>query len=257
MDLVRFEPAMFESYERVNRMFAERVMAASDAEDAIWVHDYHFMTMGAHLRTLGAKQRIGFFLHIPFPVPEVFSALPHYQEILKALCAYDVIGFQTDGDVEAFLRCVKEFGHGRKVKSKTENIYDVQAYGQRFKAGRFSISIDTNDLMLAADKAELSPTTLRLRASLDGRPMIIGVDRLDYTKGITHRVQSFHHMLQQSPEWLGKVSYIQITPPSRSEVEEYADIRHTLEGLAARVNGMNADIDWVPIRYINKSASVS
>jgi trehalose 6-phosphate synthase len=255
LDLTRYSPSMYESYQSVNRAFAQKIAKFAGAGDAIWVHDYHLMAMASHLRELNVQERIGFFLHIPFPVPEVFTALPMHMEILKSLCAYDVVGFQTDTDLQAFLRCIGELGGGRKVKSPRENVYEVQAFGRKFKAGRFSISIDTSDLMMVADRAEIEPKTQKLRQSLDGRKMIVGVDRLDYTKGLMHRLSAFDHLLQQHPEHNNEVSFIQITPPSRTDVEEYGKMREQLEGLAANINGKHAEIDWVPIRYINKSYS--
>ena len=253
LDLSHFEAPMFESYEAVNRQFAEKVASVTKPGDVIWAHDYHLMTFARHLREMGVKERMGFFLHIPFPVPEIFAALPSYMEIMKGLCAYDVLGFQTDIDLQAFIRCVTELAGARAVKSVHENMFEVQVFGRSFKAGRFSISIDTADLMMAADRAAIAPKTLQLKKSLMDRALLIGVDRLDYTKGLVQRLQAYGELLKTHPEYLNKVSYVQITPPSRTDVESYGDIRHDMESLAARINGVNADIDWVPLRYINKS----
>ena len=253
LDLSHFSPEMYDDYQSVNHRFAEEVHKVAEADDVIWAHDYHLLSFAAHLRELGNRRRVGFFLHIPFPVPEVFCALPFYPEILKALCAYDVLGFQTDMDLQAFLRCITELGGGHKSKSPQENMYDITAFGMNFRAGRFSISIDTGDLMLAADRSEIDPKTVKLRQSLRSRYMLIGVDRLDYTKGLMQRLEAYQHFLHQWPEYNNKVTYVQITPPSRTDVEEYGKMREDLEGMAAHINGENSDIDWVPIRYLNKS----
>jgi trehalose 6-phosphate synthase len=221
----------------------------------VWVHDYQLITLGAHLRHAGVQEKLGFFLHIPFPTPEVYTALPHYMELLKGLCAYDLVGFQTDGDLQAFLRCVTELAGGRKTKTIHEGVYDVQAFGRKFRAGRFAISIDTATLEKLAQKEADGEKVQRVRASLVGRSMLIGVDRLDYTKGLPQRLEAFHHFLQDNPDYCNKVSYVQITPTSRMDVVDYGVIRGQLEKLAAHINGVNADIDWVPIRYVNKSFS--
>jgi trehalose 6-phosphate synthase len=244
---------MFEGYESVNKQFAQKVAALSKPGDIIWAHDYHLLTFARHLRDMGVKERIGFFLHIPFPVPEIFAALPYYMDIIRGICSYDVVGFQTEPDVQAFLRCISDLAGGRVSKTLHENMYEVQVFGRTFKAGCFSISIDTHDLMLAADRAAISPKTQQLKDSLQDRALLIGVDRLDYTKGLIQRLESYSELLKKYPEYRGKVSYVQITPPSRGDVEIYENIRNDMESLAARINGTNADIDWVPLRYINKS----
>ena len=202
---------------------------------------------------MGLWKERDFFLHIPFPVPEVFTALPNYKDMLKFLCAYDVLGFQTDNDLQAFFRCISELGRGNKPKPVHENMYEVTAFGRTFRAGCFSISIDTNELMLAADSSELDPETIKLKESLGECQMLIGVDRLDYTKGSVERLDAYQNLLEQWPQYRSKVSYVQITPPSRIEVRDYHKIRQQLEERAARINGENSEINWSPLRYINRS----
>jgi trehalose 6-phosphate synthase len=252
LGLTRYQKEMFEGYQRVNRHFAELAARAAKKGDRIWVHDYQLILLGAYLRELGVKERIGFFLHIPFPVPEVYVALPHYMELLKGLCAYDLVGFQTESDLQAFLRCLTELAgaHTRCIRS---GIHEVQAFGRRFRAGCFPISIDTAHLEKAAARSAATAKIVNLQKSLGGRSMLIGVDRLDYTKGLSRRLEAFGHFLTTNPDYRNRVSYIQIAPPTRTEVVEYGVVREQLERLAAHINGVHAEIDWVPIRYINRS----
>lgn len=255
LGLTNFNRDMFDGYERVNRRFAEVVAQHTRSGDTLWVHDYQLLTLGRYLREAGIQERTGFFLHIPFPVPEVLTALPVYEEILQGLSAYDLIGFQTVTDLQAFIRCITELAGGAELRTLDDGIIELQAFGRKFRAGCFPISIDTEDMVRAAAAAVHSAEARQLYRSLNGRSMLIGVDRLDYTKGLTQRLEAFNHFLHTSPEYSGKVSYVQITPTSRDEVDSYKTMREQLEGLAARINGTNADIDWVPIRYINRSFS--
>ena len=255
MGLTHYSPAMFEGYENVNRQFAEIVSLRAEASDTIWVHDYHLLTLGKHLRDRGmAENRIGFFLHIPFPVPEVLSALPVRLIILEALCQYDLVGFQTEHDVKAFISCLAQIGDGSKITERDDH-YEIEAFGRRFRAGCFPISIDTAEMIEMANIAENELKTIQFSESLGGRKLLIGVDRLDYTKGLLPRMEAYGHFLDHYPEQKGQVSYVQITPTSRSNVGEYRLLQEQVEGIAAHINGTHADVDWVPIRYVNKSFS--
>jgi trehalose 6-phosphate synthase len=191
---------------------------------------------------------MGFFLHIPWPPADVFFALPPHEELIRAMASYDLVGFQTQFDAENFASCVMREGMGRRVGDK---IYD--AYGRVFRIGAFPISIDTAkiaDLALAADNNSI---VKRLDRSLEGRKLVVGVDRLDYSKGITHRIEAFSRFMESSPENRGQVVYLQVTPKSRSDVPEYAEQQKQVAELAGRVNGALGDVDWTPIRYINRS----
>ena len=219
MDLCQFTPSMYEGYKRVNQKFAREVADVVGPNDIVWAHDYHLLLMGSELRALNVQQRLGFFLHIPFPVPEVFVGLPHHAELLQGLSAYDVIGFQTDKDLQAFLRCLTDIFKVPVISQIAENIYEITAFGRTFRAGKFSISIDTNELMLAADRSEIDPETIKLKESLGDRPLLIGVDPLDYTKGLVERFTAYQYFLARYPQYKGNVSYIQIAPPTRTDVK--------------------------------------
>jgi len=250
LDLAAFDRRFFSGYQRVNRQLAERLMPMLEADDLVWVHDYHLIPFGEGLRRLGYRSRIGFFLHIPFPAREMLLALPTHGELVRALFAYDLIGFQTENDLRAFHDYVAEEAGGRVNGDGT-----VTAFGHTIRAEVFPIGIDTEDFAALARTPEAQRQMRRLANSLQGRQLVIGVDRLDYTKGLVDRVQAFERLLESYPEMRGRVSMMQIAPPSRSEVPEYADIRHSLEATAGHINGRFAEFDWVPIRYLNKAFS--
>lgn len=247
LDLAEFSPAFEAGYRRVNQRFATRLRPLIAEDDRIWVHDYHFLTLGAELRALGVTQRLGFFLHIPWPPTEILSALPRHRDLVRAMLAYDVIGLQTDRDRRHFADYLVEeaggFAHGDGT---------VEAWGRRVRVEAFPIGIDTEGYASFAVSPEARRERARLDRHLRGRAQIIGVDRIDYSKGIPHRFRAFERLFDDYPDWRGKVSLLQVAPPSRGEVDAYADIRRELEHLAGHVNGRFADIDWTPIRFITR-----
>jgi trehalose 6-phosphate synthase len=249
---MRYHEEWFKVYECVNREAAARIANFLSPGDVVWVHDYHFLLLGQHLRRNNVRARLGFFLHIPFPAWEVFSVLPNHREILESLCTYNVVGFQTATDLNAFLRCLEQVSNVTQTRV-SETLYDIRAFGRSFSVGVFPISIDTAGMAAAAEQATQNPHTLELKQSLASKNLIIGVDRLDYTKGLPQRLEAFQHFLQTYPNYDGKVQYVQITPPSRSDVEQYKDLQTELETLTGCINGMHANIGWQPVHYLNKS----
>ena len=246
-DLADFNRRYLEGYLRVNRLFATRLRPLLKPDDLIWIHDYHLIPMAEELRNAGSKHRIGFFLHIPWPAVQVLLALPQHRDIVRALCSYDLVGFQTESDRQAFCSYIRE-----EAKGSIGDDGIVRAYGRTLRAGVFPIGIDTDTVSRFAAGAVGSRTAERLRSSLGGRDLIIGVDRLDYSKGLIQRLQAFEHLLEAYPEHRGHVVMLQIAPSSRGDVPEYRDIRHELEAMAGHVNGRYAEFDWVPTRYLNK-----
>ena len=244
--LVHYTRAAEDGYRRVNAQFADALMPLLRPGDRIWVHDYQLIPLGRALRDRGVTAPIGFFLHTPFPTPEVLRTLPTYQALLQDLAAYDVVGLHTARDRDALLaawhRSWRETTDGR-----------VEIDGRRIVVEAFPISIETEEIATDAPAAWNMRSAHRLRDSLVGRDLIIGVDRLDYSKGLPRRFEAFRTLLERWPDRRGRVSYMQIAPPTRSDVAEYQEIRHQLESLAGSVNGEFADIDWVPLRYLNKS----
>ncbi len=247
LDLTDFSRRDMVGYQRVNALFAHHLQPLLRDDDVIWVHDYHLIPMAEQLRDAGCKQRIGFFLHIPFPTPEVLVALPNHRALIRALCAYDLVGFQTERDVHAFLEYIVMEAGGEVERGGT-----VAAFGESLRVGAFPISIDTDAVAGFAKEAMHSRQTARLLDSLAGRKLIIGVDRLDYSKGLIVRVEAIEHLLRSYPANRRQVVFLQIAPPSRADVPEYMKIRRELEAAAGHVNGAYAEFDWAPIRYLNK-----
>jgi trehalose 6-phosphate synthase len=253
LGLTNFSRRTCEGYERVNALFARKLAPLLRDEDMVWVHDYHLIRIAEELRAAGHRQRMGFFLHTPFPAPEILVALPSHDRLVRALCAYDVVGFHTEVDLRCFANYIRTEAGGQVEERGAGRGYMIEAYGRRLIARAFPISIDTDQLMTLAEAAGQARQTERLKESLVGRDLIIGVDRLDYSKGLPQRFEAFHCLLETYPENRGQVSFMQIAPPSRSDVPEYQAIRKELEASSGHTNGRFAEFDWVPIRYLNKS----
>ena len=248
LDLTAFSKQNYSGYLRVNTMFAEKLLPLLKPDDLIWVHDYHLIPMGEELRKKDVTQPMGFFLHTPFPAMEIFTALPSHYALVRALCSYDVVGFQTENDLRAFLDYIVHEAGGSILGDHL-----IRAFGRTVRVEVFPIGIDTEDFVKSAEQAADSESTKRLRKRVGKRLWLIGVDRLDYSKGLVERFHSFERLLETRPEYRGKVTLMQIAPPSRSEVPEYREIRRNLETEAGHINGRFADFDWTPIHYLNKS----
>ncbi|HUZ73544.1 MAG TPA: alpha,alpha-trehalose-phosphate synthase (UDP-forming) [Stellaceae bacterium] len=250
LGLVEYRRHAFEGYLEVNRHLARMLMPLLRPDDVIWVHDYHLVPFGAELRRLGSRHRIGYFLHTPFPAAEVMVALPHHRRLMETFCAYDLIGFQTINDLHAFAGYIREVAHGSMDADGT-----FTAFGQHARAAVFPIGIDTETFADLAEQAAMSAEARRLEQSLSGRRLIIGVDRLDYSKGIPNRFEAIDGLLSDWPEHRGTFNYLQIAPHSRGEVAQYRALRREIEAAAGRINGKFAEFDWTPIRYVNKSST--
>ncbi|MCC7412581.1 MAG: trehalose-6-phosphate synthase [Gammaproteobacteria bacterium] len=248
LNLVEYRRRYEEGYARVNRLFARKLLPLLEADDLVWVHDYHLVPLAQCLRQAGCSQALGFFLHIPFPPYDVFRVLPHYERMLGDLLAYDLLGFQSDVDLHAFLDTVRQTLPEARVNAGT-----VSFAGRRVRVGAFPISIDVDDAVAKARTGRNSALARRLRESLQGRRLIVGVDRLDYSKGLPQRFLAYETMLETYPANVGKVVLMQIAQPSRGDVPEYQEIRRALEAASGRINGRFADYDWQPLRYINSS----
>ncbi len=239
-------------YFRVNRLFAERLAPLLRPDDLIWVHDYHLIPLAAELRRLGVRNRIGFFMHIPWPAPDVYLTLPVAEDLLRALTECDLLGFQTAVDAENFSLCLRRGGLARPVAGEA-GLHDTGA--RRFRTGHFPISIDAEGFARTARQAVGNAAMRRFHASLQGRMLAIGVDRLDYSKGLPQRLAAWRRFLEENPGWLGSVTYLQVTPRSRSEVAEYAALQHEVAEIAGTINGRLGRLDWVPVRYVNRAFS--
>lgn len=248
LDLAQFSQAQTAAYFRVNDLFARKLARFVKPDDVIWVHDYHFLALGAALRKMGIRNRIGFFLHIPWPSAEVASAMPAYRRLLADMTAYDLLGFQTARDAENFADCLsrEKIAQGRPDGR-------FEADGRVFSIQAFPIGIDTQGFRQTARNADKNPLVRRMRASLEQKQLLIGVDRLDYSKGILERICAFSAFIKKHPEAKGRVTYLQVTPKSRSEVPEYKAMQHEVAARVGEANGAVADVDWTPIRYLNQN----
>lgn len=246
-DLAHYDRQEYEGYRRVNSWLAQQLLPLLRDDDIIWVHDYHLIPFAEALRLSGVKNRIGFFLHIPFPTPQVLFNIPPHEELVKALCCYDVVGFQIGSDLAAFSDYITRYAHG-SVDANGR----VQAYGRTLKAGVYRIGVFPDELAAQATRYEKRKDVREIRASAHDRKLIMSVDRLDYSKGIAERFRAFERFLEIAPEWQGHVSLVQIAPPTRSDVTSYQSIRHNLEYEAGRINGRFSGLDWTPIRYLNR-----
>ncbi|WP_142850036.1 alpha,alpha-trehalose-phosphate synthase (UDP-forming) [Telmatospirillum sp. J64-1] len=248
LGLADFNRENYTGYLRVNTLFAHQLFPLLREDDDIWVHDYHLIPMGEELRRLGVRQRMGFFLHTPFPAMEILLALPGHDRIARSLCAYDVVGFQTENDLRAFHDYITLEARGEVLSNGM-----VQAFGRTLKAEVFPIGIDVDIIVDAAENSDEIEDVQALKRRLRDCRLIIGVDRLDYSKGLAERFKAFGNLLEHYPQWRGKVSLMQIAPPSRSDVPEYLRIRRNLEALAGHINGRFAQVGWTPLHYLNSS----
>jgi trehalose 6-phosphate synthase len=250
LDLAEYSAQHTAGFFRVNGSFARRLAKLLDEGDTIWVHDYHLIPLARALRDMGFSNRIGFFLHVPWPPSDVAAGLPAYEELLRSFAAYDLIGFQTERDAENFVGCIERSEAGRSLGDGW-----CEGFGRRFRVGAFPISIDTDAFAEEARLAEHNTVVKRTRASLDGKSLIIGVDRLDYSKGIVERVNSFSAFLERHPDMKKRTVLLQITPKSRSEVPAYAHIQRVVAEQVGNTNGKYGELDWTPVQYMNKTMS--
>jgi trehalose 6-phosphate synthase/phosphatase len=246
-----FDPAYWECYREVNRKFAETIRATVRTDDYIWVHDYHLMNVAQELHHLGTDQKVGFFLHIPFPSPDIFEKLPWRNDLIHALLEFDLLGFQTLRDRRNFLQCVRTFVHNVKVQGKAKDqVVTLEVGSRTIKAGSFPISIDFAQFALQAEAKEVADSAWFIHETLGDNKIILGVDRLDYTKGILQRLKAFERALVKYPHLHHKISFIQVVVPSRVDIPEYRDLQIEIEQLIGNINGRFTKYGWVPIQYI-------
>lgn len=247
LGLVHYRAEDYRGYRAVNRRFAASLTRLLRSDDLVWVHDYHLMPLGAELRSLGVRNRLGFFLHTPFVPPAVWQAMPHADTILEAMCAYDVIGFHTESYRAAFLDCV------RYVLGIPEEAPGRFCIGDRVcQAIVDPIGIDADAFARMATQAERGLEAQRMRTSLGDRKLIIGVDRLDYSKGLINRMEAYGCLLGRYPGHLRRVNFLQIAARSREDVKEYHALGEELNRIAGDTNGRFSEFDWTPLRYMTR-----
>ncbi len=251
LDLTEYERETGKGYERVNERFAECVQPLIEEDDLVWVHDYHLLPLGDRLRRRGLKNRIGFFLHIPWPPTRLFVSLPYHERLVRTMLDYDLVGFQNNEWLESFLHyCRKELG--AEVDEATGII---RFEGRSVRAKAYPIGIDWDHFQGQGKTPEADQAAQRLVNSTRERTAMIGVDRLDYSKGLPERIDGIGRFFDQHPERVRDLVYIQIAPPSREDVESYQQIRALLEQKTGQINGARSEVDLVPIRYVNRGYS--
>jgi trehalose 6-phosphate synthase len=237
----------FACYREVNTYMSRAVLRFRRPGSVFWIHDYHFLTLGMELRRLGVDQSIGFFLHTPWPSNSIVTTLPNHREIVQAMLAYDLIGFQTDEDLRNFVDYLTE----ELELNVIEDLVSTDRGDVRLAA--FPIGIDADEFSAAAVRAESCSEAVRLRSSVQGKKLVIGVDRVDYSKGMVDRLLGFDRLLATEPSFRRSVSMLQIAVPSRERIDVYNALQSELATTVGAVNGRHGDVDWTPIRYINRA----
>jgi trehalose 6-phosphate synthase len=250
LDLADFDAGDIDGYRRVNRLFAHRLMPLLRPDDVIWVHDYHLIPLAAELRAMGSTHRIGFFLHIPLPPPLILAAIPQHEWLMRSLFAYDLLGFQAESDVAHFARYVH---NEARAEQRRDDVF--HAFGRSVRARAFPIGIDVGELESLLQGRDAQDTLATMREQYAKRQLLVGVDRLDYSKGLPQRVRAFRRLLERYPENRMSATLIQVASPSREDVDAYADIRRELEGLTGAINGEYGELDWMPVRYIHRTVA--
>jgi len=248
IDLTAYDRSFSQGYERVNRRFAETLAPLIEPDDLVWIHDYHLIPMGRELRRLGVTNPIGFFLHIPWPAPQLLATLPRNRELVEALFSYDLVGFQTDEWLWAFESYV--LGEAQGSWSGDGRL---SAFGKSVRAQVFPIGLDVEDFQALSASPIAHRAYDRMAAHSVFRSLIVGVDRLDYSKGLEERLLGFERFLEENPDLRRDVLYLQVAPTSRGEVEAYQDLRERVDALCGRINGAYADMDSTPIRYVHRN----
>lgn len=249
IDLTAYERSFDAGYARVNRRFAEALRALVSPDDLIWIQDYHLAPLAKYLRMVGVTNRIGFFLHIPWPARRLLTTLPGHRKLVEAMFHYDLVGFQTHDSLTAFTAYLDD-----EVGAQGPDEEGViSAFGRRTAVGVFPIGITAEDFADAATSPAGEESFQRMQESLAGRQMVLGVDRLDYSKGLEERFTAYEQFLASNPDQLERVFMLQIATLSRNDVDTYQDLRARLDAISGRINGRFGTVDWVPLRYVNSS----
>jgi alpha,alpha-trehalose-phosphate synthase [UDP-forming] len=244
-----FAPAYWQTYRDVNRAFADAVAHHAHTEDTIWVQDYHLMHVGRELQQLGVRSATVFFLHIPFPPPDIFLKLPWRADVLLALLAYDRLGFQTVRDLRNFVQCVRMLLPDAAIRAERGGAV-VRVGGRAVHAAAVPIGIDARAFAQSASAPAVRERAAELRAAYAPSQIMLGVDRLDYTKGIVERLEAFRYALATYPELHERLTFVQLVVPSRTDITEYAGLKTRIERLVSAINGEYTRPGWVPVHYL-------
>lgn len=248
-----FVPEYWEAFQKANKIFAQTIVKnIKTNDDHIWVHDYHLMGVGQALREMETAAKIGYFLHTPFPSLDLFLKLPWRFQILESLLCYDLIGFQTQRDRRNFVQCVHAMFTHIKIKGRGR-VLSTEVNGRTVRLGNFPISIDFNEFAQKAGTKSVENRMAQIKTVFKADHLILGVDRLDYSKGIVERLLAFRNALERYPELEKKISLIQIVVPSRQRIVEYDHLKSEIEQLVSEINGKFTRPGWVPIHYLYQS----
>lgn len=245
-DLIRVSDDDYKAYRRINAFMAQALLRFRNQDTAFWIQDYHFLALAEELRRHGVTQPIGFFLHTPWPACSVAVGVPHHRELVEAMLAYDVIGFQTQDDCDHYADYLRE-----ELGIVVENGVARSRQGVS-RLAVFPIGIDVEGFAAQAARAVTHPEVSRLRLSLREEKLAIGVDRVDYSKGLVNRVNAFDRLLSSNPSLKRSIALLQIATPSRDAIEAYSRLQADLASLVTTVNGRHGEADWMPIRYLSK-----
>jgi trehalose 6-phosphate synthase len=248
-DLINVTAEHYTSYREVNGFMARALVRFDKPDTMFWVQDYHFLPLGAELRRLGIDRPLGFFLHTPWADRYTMAAVPHSADLVRDMLAYDLIGFQTVGDRQNFEDYLR---HELGLTAVDGTIASEWGWTQ---LATFPIGIDVDEFVARANKAISRPDVTRLRMSLQGSKLVLGVDRLDYSKGLANRIRAFDQMFDLEPGLKRAVSLLQVAVPSRPNIRAYRELKNELAALVSEVNGRHGEVDWTPIRYLNKAFS--
>lgn len=251
-----FDPEYWPAYVGVNRKFAQALMNHCGPQDFVWVHDYHLMDVAHHARERNCEADLAFFLHIPFPPPDIFMKLPERQAVLHSLLAYDLVGVQTLRDRRNLVQCIRTLVKNVRVRVES-NLHVVQIDDHETRIGNFPIGIDASGYAKRATAPEVEQQVKVIRERYPGRQLVLGIDRLDYTKGIPQRLRAFANLLDRFPELRGKIQLFQVVVPSRMGIREYDDLRAEIERLVGEINGRYTQLGWVPVHYFFRSLSTT
>ena len=243
-----FSPEFYEAYGRVNQRFAEALTGGGEGE-LTWIHDYHLLEVARRLRQSGHRGRLAFFLHIPFPSAEIFSKLPWRERLLTDLLHFDLIGFQTERDVAHFQASVERLGIEGEVNEVGQGVR-FELGGRAAEAAAFPISIDYRDFAERAASQEVSRRCRELAKEIGPGQVLLGIDRLDYSKGLIHRLQAYERALEQFEELREEVVFFQLVVPSRENVPEYRQLKREFDRMVGRINGRFSTAAWQPIHYL-------
>jgi trehalose 6-phosphate synthase/phosphatase len=249
-----FDPEYWHTYVKVNRKFAEALASECRPDDFVWIHDYQLMDVGHHVREMDCDVDLAFFLHIPFPAPDIFMKLPERQAVLDSLLSYDLVGFQTGRDRRNFIQCVRTLL--KNVRLRVEgHLHVIRLEDREMRVGNFPIGIDARGLAERAMAPEVEERLGAIRQRFEDRQIVLGLDRLDYTKGIPHRLQAFANLLERFPEVRGRIHLFQVVVPSRVGIPKYDELKVEIERLVGEINGRYSQVGWVPVHYFFRSLS--